>query len=221
MFILRAFARRAGLGLAPGEHAPAVILPVQAVPGGQLGAALEAVFLFEIRRQPAHAILRGKRFSQFTQPNGVFVRADGQRGGEIIVSARRRGLCSAAQAQPVAFIAAAPALGDVLQPFHGRVKFRGRVRLRQNIHRAGQRHLLHKAGKLPRAVGVFLRGVDVGIVVVRRDGKMGRKIFQHIAGTGRAAAVQQQAGRFALVFLQFTFQLQLIIHSHATASFPV
>lgn len=47
MFILRAFARRAGLGLAPGEHAPAVILPVQAVPGGQLGAALEAVFLFE------------------------------------------------------------------------------------------------------------------------------------------------------------------------------
>ena len=27
MFILRAFARRAGLGLAPGEHAPAVILP--------------------------------------------------------------------------------------------------------------------------------------------------------------------------------------------------
>ena len=32
--------------------------------------------------------------------------------------------------------------------------------------RAGQRHLLHKAGKLPRAVGVFLRGVDVGIVVV-------------------------------------------------------
>ena len=53
MFILRAFARRAGLGLAPGEHAPAVILPVQAVPGGQLGAALEAVFLFELQTRGA------------------------------------------------------------------------------------------------------------------------------------------------------------------------
>ena len=66
------------------ELAAAVVLPVQAVPGGQLGAALEAVFLFEIGKEIRNAVGFRQFFADGIEYLGIFMGADGKGGGEVI-----------------------------------------------------------------------------------------------------------------------------------------
>ena len=68
----------------PGKYAAAVVLPVKAVPGRQLGGALVAVLFLKIGHQIGHAVLCGQPFPDLVELPCIFQGTDGQRGGEIV-----------------------------------------------------------------------------------------------------------------------------------------
>ena len=75
------------------KTASAVILAVKAVLGGKFNRPAVSVFLFEIRRQPGHAVLPCGFFPGFVQDIRIFQRAYGQRRRETIEPVFLCGLC--------------------------------------------------------------------------------------------------------------------------------
>lgn len=56
----------------PGKYAAAVVLPVEAVPGRQLGGALVAVLFLEIGHQIGHAVLCGQPLPDLVELSCIF-----------------------------------------------------------------------------------------------------------------------------------------------------
>ena len=114
-----------------------------------------------------------------------------ERGSRCTVCYRLR-MRRAAHPQPVADGAAAAALRLVFQPGYGGVELLRVVSVLHHGHpqRVGCRHELLQL--LAPAV-ILCRRPCVGVIVQHRDLKIPAQLFQHGAGTGAAAGVEQKA----------------------------
>ena len=123
---------------------------------------------------------------------GVLVGADGQRGSEPVKAIFTGVLRRPAHPQPVADRAPTAPLRLVFKAGDGGVELLRVVVVLYHGHtqRMGCRHELLQF--LAAAV-VFFRRPGVGVIVKHRDLKILAQLFQHGAGTGPAAGVQQQA----------------------------
>ena len=123
---------------------------------------------------------------------GIFMRADGQCGGEPVKAVLTGVLRCPAHPQPVADRAPAAPLRLVFKAGDGGVELLRVVVVFHHGHaqRMGCRHELLQF--LAAAV-VFLCRPGVGVIVKHCDLKILAQPFQHCAGAGAAAGVEQKA----------------------------
>ena len=82
------------------------------------------------------------------------------------------------------------------------------------MHPVGQTHVLNQLHQSLKAPVKFLLGIDVGVIPQQRYIKIFRQVFQHGAGAGSAAAMQQHPGQGFALFLDNPIQFFLIIPIH-------
>ena len=177
-------------------QAAAIFLPVEPILAGQLDAALVALALFEVRRQPAHAVLLRKLGADGVEALRVLVRRDGERRAEIVEPVRpclpRRLL----ETQTEAYRAARAALRLTLEAADGVDVALPVIIAREQRHRLRRREAANEL-LLPVETAVIFRArLDVRIVVQHGHAKIPREVLEHVAAARTAAAVQQQARLF-------------------------
>ena len=121
----------------------------------------------------------------------ILVGADGERSGEPIKAVLLCVLCRPAHPQTVADGAPPAPLRLVFQPLHSRVELLRVVVVLDD--RDPQRvRLRHELFQLLAPAVVFFGRPGVGVIVKHRDLKIPAQLFQHGAGTGPAAGMEQQ-----------------------------
>ena len=122
---------------------------------------------------------------------GVLVGADGQRGGEPVKAVFTGVLRRPAHPQPVAYRAPTAPLRLVFKAGDSRVELLRVVVVLHHGH-AQRMGCCHELLQFLAAAVVFFRRPGVGVIVKHRDLKIPAQLFQHGAGTGPAAGVEQQ-----------------------------
>ena len=147
--------------------------------------------LFEIRGQVLYTELFFQLLADLVDPPGVLMGANGEGGGEPVEPVLGGILGRPAHPQPVTDGAPAAPLGLLFQPLHGGVELLRVVVVFHHRYpqRVGGGHELFQL--LAPAV-VFLRGPGVGVIVEDSDLKILAQLFQHGAGAGPAAGVEQK-----------------------------
>ena len=175
----------------------AVFLPVEAVLFGQLDAALIALALFEVRRQPAHAVLLRQLRADGVEPLRVLVRRDGERRAEKVEPVRARLPRRLLQTQAEAHRAARAALRLALEAADGVDVALPVIIAREQVHRLRRRELTDELPLPVEAAVIFVPRLDVRVIIQHGHAKIPREVLEHVAATRAAAALQQQA-RLAL-----------------------
>ena len=123
---------------------------------------------------------------------GIFMRADGQCGGEPVEAVLGGILGRTAHPQPIADRAATAALRLVLEARDSGVELLRVVVVLHHGH-AQRMGCCHELLQLFAAAEVFLCRPCVGVIVKHCDLKILAQLFQHCAGAGAAAGVEQKA----------------------------
>ena len=137
---------------------------------------------------------------------GIFMRADGQRGGEPVEAVLTGVLRRPAHPQPVADRAPAAPLRLVFKAGDSRVELLRVVVVLHHGH-AQRMGCCHELLQLFAAAVVFLCRPCVGVIVKHCDLKILAQLFQHCAGAGAAAGVQQKARTGAAQLLEHGIHL--------------
>ena len=137
---------------------------------------------------------------------GIFMRADGQCGGEPVEAVLTGVLRRPAHPQPVADRAPAAPLRLVFKAGDSRVELLRVIVVLYHGH-AQRMGCCHELLQFLAAAVVFFRRPCVGVIVKHRDLKILAQLFQHGAGTGPAAGVQQQARTGAAQLLEHGIHL--------------
>ena len=202
-----------------GEFAAAVVLPVQAIFSGKFDGFFVAVPLLEVGRQERDTDVLRQFLSDVVEHLRVLVGAHREGRAEPVVSAGLCGLCRFAKALFKTNGTSRPAFPVSLVARHPVEEGQVVIRLVEVpdvpavfVHPVDE-SLLHVLAEF-----VFLLRVDAGVVIEDRDVEPLCQIVEHIAGTGAAAAVEQEARALPglLEFFQDAIGLQLIIHFHIT-----
>ena len=201
----------------------AIILPVQlifAAVGNALGIT---AFFLEIAGQERNTLLAAHPPADLVEPLRVFVRADGQRGAEIIISARRSRPGRSAQAQLIAAAAALTRLGVVLVAAGDRGKLFRLVGALQQGDRCLQRQLRQQTAQLLQPERILPAGGNIGVIKIGRGIKCLAQVRKAIAAAGGAARLDQQARAFFFggKGQQQGVQLLVIVFAPSTAPLRV
>ena len=180
----------------------------------ELNGTVFTVSLLEIRGQPAYAHGLGDLLADGVDQHRVLVAGQGEGGAEIVVTVMLGQPCRLQKAQTEARGTAFSALRLVLQPFDAAVVVLAFPGLGQNVHLVGQAHLFNQLHLGFEAPVKFLLRVEVRVIPEQGHVEILGDIFQHGAGAGAAAAVQQHAGRFLATFLDNAVQFSLVISVH-------
>ena len=124
------------------------------------------------------------------------------------------------QAQPEALGAALAALRLVLKPLYARVIVGVLPWLGQHADLVRQAHALDELHLSLEPAVKFLLRIDIGVVPQQRHVEILCEIFQHRAGAGAAAAVQQHPRHSFAALLDYTVQFLLIISVHSVIVTP-
>ena len=202
------------------KFAAAVELPVKSVFFTEFYRAVFAVALLEVRRQPAHADGAAYLLADAVYEHRVLMARQCQCRAEIVElivlgEARRF-----QQAQPEALGAALAALRLVLKPLYALVIVLALPRLCKHTDLVGKSHALDELDLSLEAAVKFLLRVDIGVIPQQRHVEILREIFQHRAGAGAAAAVQQHSRHSFAALLDYTVQFLLIISVHSVIVTP-
>ena len=172
----------------------AVKLAVKAVLLSQLRRAHLAPLLFEVRGQPGDSRGPADLFTERIDPHGVLVAGESQGRTEIVIAVARGDPRRLLQTQAEALGTAFAALRLLLESRGaGAVVLRPPV-LNQNTDAVLQAHFLKQLQLGIQTAAIFLLRKEVGVIPQDGDVKDLRQRFQHRAGAGAAAAVQQHAG---------------------------
>lgn len=172
-----------------GIDTAAVILAVQVMLLGERDGAKISVLLFEIVGQPFYAVLPGEAPTDFVEPGGVLMGADGQRRTKPPEAALRGGAGGIFQAQLIARVTARAALALPFQPLCGGEKFGGIIIAVQKIRPT---RLAQKTDLFPFALFILGEVGDVGIIIEHGDGEGILQRFQTARRARPAAAMQQE-----------------------------
>ena len=182
----------------------------------ELDGTVFAVSLLEVRGQPAHAHGLGDLLADGVNEHRVLVAGQSEGGAEIVITVVLGQSGRLQQAQTEALGTAFSALRLVLQPFDAAVVVLALPWLGQDVHLVGQAHLFDQLHLGFEAPVKFLLRVEIRVIPEQGHVEILGDIFQHGAGAGAAAAVQQHAGRFLPPFLDNAVQFFLIISVHGT-----
>ena len=144
-----------------------------------------------------------------------------QRRAEIVVLIVLGKTCRLQQAKPEALGAALAALRLVLKPLYARVIVCALPRLGQYADLVRQTHTLDELHLSLEPAVEFLLGIDIGVIPQQRHVEILCEIFQHRAGAGAAAAVQQHPRHSFAALLDYTVQFLLIISVHSAIVTPL
>ena len=173
-------------------------MTVEVVFGREFDGTLVAALALEVAGERLDAVDCALFLGHHVQHLLVFLGTDGERGGKIVESHL---LCKSgrfAETQLEALAAALAAFLLVFEPAGNLVEFFGVVLPLDKFHRI----LCLERGDEPLdfgdAVGVFLGGGDIRVVVENRYLEKLREIFDAVGAAGPAAGVHQERGHVAL-----------------------